>query len=386
MKQILFIIPDFKHGGTNKSLENLLAIINSNKYQISIFAMGHYGPYSKMLNNCIILEKDKWINALISRTKSTNTITKIRNLFIRIFSRLLFLINIDLIDFLYKKAVLKISHQKLYNTVIAFEEGPATALARYFNVSNKIAWVRCDYSNYLKMNNNLDEKNIYKTYNTIFCVSEYTKNIFVKIFPEYNNKTFALHNIINARFIKESSMKGSVETEFENNIFNILSVGRFYRTKRFSLIPDIAQKLIEFGCEFRWYIIGGDGHKDESEIFDEKIRKYKLDNIIRLGEKNNPYPYIKNCDLLVSTSFTEACPNVINEAKILHTPVVTTNFGSSIEFIDNNINGKISSVENLAYNINILIKDKNEYNRLKNNISEFEYSNEFILDKIENSL
>ena len=43
--------------------------------------------------------------------------------------------------------------------------------------------------------------------------------------------------------------------------------------------------------------------------------------------------------MVVSTSVSEACPNVINEAKILHTPIVATNFGSVYEFIEDGVNG-----------------------------------------------
>ena len=38
-KKILFVIPDFYIGGTNKSLENLLLLIDSNIYEIRIFSL-----------------------------------------------------------------------------------------------------------------------------------------------------------------------------------------------------------------------------------------------------------------------------------------------------------------------------------------------------------
>lgn len=44
-KKILFVIPDFYIGGTNKSLENLLLLIDSNIYEIRIFSLYEDGDF-----------------------------------------------------------------------------------------------------------------------------------------------------------------------------------------------------------------------------------------------------------------------------------------------------------------------------------------------------
>jgi glycosyltransferase involved in cell wall biosynthesis len=44
-----------------------------------------------------------------------------------------------------------------------------------------------------------------------------------------------------------------------------------------------------------------------------------------LGFKENPYPYLKNADYLVSTSNAEGFPNGIAEAMCLGKPVIATN-------------------------------------------------------------
>lgn len=38
-KKILFVIPVYSHGGTNKSLESLLSAIDEKRYEISIFSL-----------------------------------------------------------------------------------------------------------------------------------------------------------------------------------------------------------------------------------------------------------------------------------------------------------------------------------------------------------
>ena len=55
----------------------------------------------------------------------------------------------------------------------------------------------------------------------------------------------------------------------------------------------------------------------------QAISDHSVENeVICLGNKTNPYPYFKVADLLVSTSSSEACPMIFNEAKILNLPVM----------------------------------------------------------------
>lgn len=384
MKQILFIITNFRHGGTNKSLENLLSLIDTDNFKADVFAMEHYGPYKEMLPNCTILPEDKWLSALISHWNDTMGFAKLRSTIIKLLRIASNYLKINFIESLYRKSINNLVKGKRYDTVIAYSEGVPTVFLSYLNHENKIAWIHCDYSSYMKLNNNPDETKVYESYKSIVCVSEFTKNVFCEIIPEYKEKTVSIHNILNVSLIKCQSVDGISDSRFNNLHFTIVSIGRFYGVKRFSIIPDIANKLNKKGLMFTWYVIGGDGDKDEKDTFDEKVIKYKLFNrLITLGEKDNPYPYIKNSNLLVSTSLTEACPYVINEAKVIHVPIVSADFGSAYEFIDDGIFGYISPVDKIAEKIELLIKNKEEYNRIKNNISQFEYNNETLLDKIE---
>lgn len=49
------------------------------------------------------------------------------------------------------------------------------------------------------------------------------------------------------------------------------------------------------------------------------------DRVLFLGEKDNPYPYIKNANALISCSYSEGLPGVVIEALALGVPVVSTN-------------------------------------------------------------
>ena len=103
------------------------------------------------------------------------------------------------------------------------------------------------------------------------------------------------------------------------------------------------------------------------------------DVFIWLGEKENPYPYFSNSDLLVITSKSEACPYVLNEAKVLNVPSIITNFSSASEFIDNDMNGVIVPVEKIGTKIEEIITNQDYYNRIKRNLLNCIYDNKAIL-------
>ena len=168
------------------------------------------------------------------------------------------------------------------------------------------------------------------------------------------------------------------DVKFSGNTFNIVSVGRIDPVKRFSSIPQIVNEILFKGKSVCWYIIGPKGgNQKEYELLLSNIEKYKVQkNVILLGERNNPYYFIKNAELLVSTSISEACPYVINESKVLGTPIISTNFGSAHEFVSEGYDGYCVPIEHIADTVCRFIENKEDYSRVKLNLSGV-YSSEF---------
>ncbi len=382
MKHILFIITSFRHGGTNKSLENLLSLINTEIYTADLFVMEHFGPYKEMLPNCTILPEDKWLNALIANYNDTKGEARLRSFVIKMLRILCSKLKCNITDLLYKKIANSLLKGKNYDAVIAYSEGVPTVFISQMNHQNKIAWIHCDYSSYMTLNNQPNEINIYKSYKSIVCVSEYTKKEFCKIMPSFSSITFSLHNVLNVQDIYEKAKFISSDARFKTNKFTILSIGTFYPIKRLSIIPDIANGLLKRGCNFKWYVIGSIGNKDEFNSFEIKIHNYKIsDYLIYLGEKRNPYYYLKHSDLFVSLSLTEACPYVINEAKVLHVPIVCTDFPAAPEFIVDKEIGYITPIDDVVNKIDILINDNDLYQKIKDNSKKNSYNNDELMNK-----
>ena len=381
-KKILLVLPTFEIGGTVVSTKNLILLLDKTKYDISVLCMTGTGSMSRMYDDIKLIQTNATLSSLAfsSWKDEKNIIKKIYCGFIRkIFKnekiRDKILIN-------QAKAITALN----YDTIIACEEGICTEFASHIKCNNKIAWVRCDYSRYIKNKNKSIEENIYSRYNKIVCVSDLTSERFKEIYTHYAEKTIAINNPQSEEYIIEQSYNNDNDTSFIKNGYTIVSIGRIDQIKRFTQIPSIASFLISRNIEFKWYIIG-DGDEEEKRQIKQNILKEDVEKyVVCLGLKTNPHYYIKNSDLLVSLSISEACPRVINEAKILHVPVVCTNFDTAKEYIDNMKNGIISPIDEIKYSILEILQNDELKNNIKANISKFHFDNNDIMNRINEML
>ena len=98
------------------------------------------------------------------------------------------------------------------------------------------------------------------------------------------------------------------------------------------------KRLKEQGYNFKWIIID-DG--EDRELLEEMIEKESLkDRIFLIGQKKNPYPYMKQCDVFVMASRREGKPMAVTEAQILGLPIIVTNYSSAKEQVINGLKPK----------------------------------------------
>lgn len=379
MKKILFVIPSFTIGGTVVSTKNLITLLNEKGYDITLLSLNKKGEMAHLYDDIKQIELPIWGSSMFlnSWKEYNNIIQKITALFIRTLCR------INIIKKMFMSAVCRsVTATKHYDVVIACQEGITTEFVSYSKVANKIAWVRCDYSRYMNIVNK-DELSIYKNFSNVVCVSDTTCESFRNIYPMLKERVHAINNPQSKEYVITQSKVNDKDSRFNTDKFTIVSVGRFDPVKRFEKIPAIASFLLKNNIDFRWYIIGGGSelvaHKLEANIKEEHVE----DSVICLGVKKNPLFYIENADLLVTLSSSEACPRVINEAKILHTPVVCTDFSTAAEYIENGKDGIINTIEGIKYSILDIIKNKSTYNNIKIEISKFEFDNSVLLTSIE---
>ena len=126
---------------------------------------------------------------------------------------------------------------------------------------------------------------------------------------------------------------------------NLLSIGRFCTAKNYDNVPDITRRMIKGGVkDLKWHIIGYGG--DET-LIRQKIAESGMEkHVILLGKKENPYPYIKACDIYVQPSRYESKSVTVREAQMLCKPVVVTAYPTAASQICNGIDGVIVPLDN----------------------------------------
>lgn len=163
----------------------------------------------------------------------------------------------------------------------------------------------------------------------------------------------------------------------------LLSIGRFCHAKNYDNVPDITRRIVEAGyTDLRWFLIGFGG--DEPLIRSKIAEAGMEDHVIILGKKDNPYPYIKACDIYVQPSRYEGKSVTVREAQILYKPVVVTNYPTAKSQIREGIDGIIVPMDNegCARGIADFIANDRLRADIINYLHSHDYGNEHEVEKI----
>lgn len=375
MKNILFILPNMEHGGTDKSLENLLNLLDKEKYCCKVVCSNpsSHGYYDEVFKDYLV-QWPVWFQTFLN----SQFLLKVDIFFHRYF-------NTSIWYFLYKFAIDALAKQHHIDVVVGYQENRPTLLASAFS-GRSIVWVHCILSRYIEVHRKTDAC-CYHRADNIVCVSQYAEQVMKEVMPREAYKTSYIYNLLDVQGILAQAQQPIDDARYKSDKFTIVSIGRYSREKQFEKIPDIAKKVIDAGAtNFRWYIIG-DGSQSLIQKTVQKIKDWHLeDHVILLGSKDNPYAYIAKSSLLISTSLDESWSYVLNEAKVLHIPVLTTDFAAAVESV-NQDNGIITPIEDMHTALTQLITNESgTYQPLAESCAKQHYDNAPMLRQIEDLL
>lgn len=376
--KLLFVLPGLGTGGTLSSFVSLYSVLKNQGHNICIYALSHQGnPNQPFVDD--LCQRDYFFSSYYEDYSEMNLGRRILSLPVKLLKAL-----DHKFSFGFSERIMKRKAKRLddihFDCAIAFQEDLPTLFVSFFEMTRKVAWIHCNYK--CRYNPEHSELSIYDRFDSVVNVSKYTMSQFIDIYPTLKDKCVTIYNLLNTNEIISKSTEYDVK-EFDNNFFNIVSVGRISSVKRFSRIPEIVRGLDN---NIRWYVVGPVSEQKEYESLVSNIKKYHLeDRVILTGGKSNPYPYIKQADLLVCVSESEACPMIFNEAKIFGTPILSTDFGSAYEFIEEGKSGWICSIEQIGEKVHNL-RESGAINSFKAlELGEFDNYNESIINKF-NSL
>lgn len=226
-----------------------------------------------------------------------------------------------------------------YDLAIAYINGIATYYTmEKVKAKKKVVWIHNEFE---KMEYNADfQKPFYEEADRIVTISQECVDNFLKVYPEYKNKTIILENISSGETIKNLANNVPLNDSFFSfEGIKIVSVGRLMEQKGYDYAIEAASSLKKRGVKFLWYVLG---EGELRKMLEDLIEKNDLKDEFKLvGIKENPFPYVVACDIFAQTSRYEGKSIALDEAKILCKPILLTNYVTAKASVTNGVNGMI---------------------------------------------
>ncbi len=345
MKDILIVLDSLTTGGLEKTLIDLCNNIDYTKYNVDVYLFNDGRDLVPQLNkNVNLLAESPYFSIVYNQSisKSIKALLKHKRFDLALYRFFRFVkVRLGKNDFsktdwyFQKQTMLKI--EKKYDVAVGFAEGSACYyVADCVNAGVKNVWVHTDISK-ITSNHNLDTR-AFERADNICTVSQNSKNAIAEKYPQFTEKirVFTLPSLFDFDCIDTLANEPN---EMDKTTKTILSVGRLVELKGFHLCVEPCKRLVDEGYNVKWYICGDGSQRKELEAL---IKHYNVENnFILLGNKSNPYTYIKSADICVQPSSYEGLSLVIYEEKYLKKPVICTGIKGNLEMIADGENGII---------------------------------------------
>lgn len=385
MKKILIIHQNMEIGGAETSLLGFLDSLDYSIVSVDLFLYEHKGElYDYIPTQVNILEEIPEYKALVSPVKEDIRRGNLRIAILRLLLKARYVVKNKIYRYQDFGYILKQAYHYYalpllpvipgsYDMSISFND-PHFILGNKVNARIKIGWFHTDFSRItcdVKM-----EQKMWSDCDFVVNVSQSCKKAFDEKHPYMIDKSIVIENILSKKMLmKRAELFDPINEMPQNGSIRLLSIGRFSNQKNFDNVPFICKKIIESGINVKWYLIGYGN--DETIIRHKIIEASMQEHVIILGKKENPYPYIRACDIYVQPSRYEGKCVAVREAQILSKPVVITNYATASSQLKADYDGIVAPMDNdgCAEKIVTLIKDGELQKRLIQNVNDNDYTN-----------
>ncbi len=391
---VLILMHYMELGGAESALLGLLQSIDPNRVDVDVFIYDHRGELMKYIptdkvrllpevtaykmierpiGECL---KAGQLGVALGRWLAARTVDK--SLVpegkhdIRIFTRIA-----DCVEW----CMPKIQSNIEYDLAISFLM-PHNYIIKKVLAKKKLGWIHTDYSTvYVDVKRELP---VWGQLDYIASISEEVGEKFVETFPTLRDKIISIENILSSTFIRQRAEEEVMSLCDNPSTIKLLTIGRFSPPKKMEEIPMICRKMVDQGVDVQWFIIGFGGATIEQTVRENAEREGVREKVIILGKKENPYPYIKACDIYVQPSRYEGKSITVREAQILCKPVIVTNYPTASSQIRDGVDGVIVSMEvdACAREMATFIRDKEKQMSIVEYLQTHDYGNESEIEKI----
>lgn len=211
-----------------------------------------------------------------------------------------------------------------YDIECAYLEAGATKVmaASTNKKAKKLAWVHCDLK---KGSNNPEEfvrktKPYYEKFDKVLCVSENVKDSFIELFGDTVPTKVLYNTIDDGEIRRKAEMPRPNDTQKRK--FTVVTLGRLAEQKGYDRLLKAHKRLVDDGIDYDLWILG---EGPDRPMLEQYIKENNLEDSVKLfGFLDNPYPFVREADLLVCSSRWEGLSTFATEGVILGKPIVTT--------------------------------------------------------------
>lgn len=391
-KRIFIAIHYLEIGGAETSLIGLLNAIDPELYDVNLFLYSHRGELLKQVPDAVHLLPEikkydvieKPIKEAIQKGFPDIALARLwaKYQFARYAKRNQLKEGSAILQYVFDTVtplLPGINPNTEYDLAISFLT-PHNIVLNKVKAKKKLAWIHTDYT---KISVNVEKEiKVWSQFNHIVSISEDVTRSFLTVFPTLAGKIIEIANILSPRAVRAKALASKVDFPIQNGRVTLLSVGRFTFAKNFDNVPDICRRILQEGCEVYWYIVGYGG---DEQLIKEKIKEAGMEeHVILLGKRENPYPFIKACDIYVQPSRFEGNAVTVREAQILCKPVVAANYPTAHSQIKQGVDGIIVPQDNAgcAHEIAQFIKNKELQQKIVGYLKEHDYGNEKEVQKL----
>ena len=231
-----------------------------------------------------------------------------------------------------------------YDVEIAFFRGlPIKIISGSTNRGARhLAWVHSDFkrtSGYMSCFSSARcVFDAYKGMDKVVCVSDQAQESFREVIGDTGNLT-TVYNMIPIEEIRRKA-EDEPEIKVPKSSFHVVLVGHLLiDVKGQKRLITAVSRLRDEGRDISLALVGGG---PDEKILKDLIRERRAEDYITMtGSQKNPYPYIKEADLLVCASYFEGYNLTVAEALILGVPILSTDCTGPNEILDRGKYGKI---------------------------------------------
>lgn len=371
LKKLLFINGHLNPGGVERALADILRNLDYSKYEVDIVLLEELGAYRSELPEQVNVRLIDLHNTYGSLPKALLRCVLKRD-WLCLKMRLLFLLCKHIDNRLLKYAKSWLFKDMHYDVAVGFRPGICTDLVAFAAESDKKLtwWHHGEYS--LSEAEDRSYKQSCAQMNHVVAVSNGCAQFLKEQMPENADKITVIPNIVPVEEIKCKAEMFAYPVDRSKT--QIVSVGRLSPEKHMENCIYVASQLLLNGVkDFQWTFVG-DG--PEQQHLKDIVNENNLQNyVVFVGNQSNPYPYIKNAELLVHPSYVESQGLVILEAMALGVPCVVTKSIGPCEFIEDGKNGVLAEPSAVALTEKVLemLRDQALYERIKQNTNVPEY-------------